>query len=129
MLAIGSVLAGVGVLLMALLALLFRHPRAPRWTALELVAMLISVPVTCLIGFGLGYVATGGYRLLHGAGDAVELFAPLGVAAVVVPLIPPIRRRLKAYAVIASGPTPVAALSEIGRPGDGPPRPPTWKTA
>ena len=124
MLAIGSVLAGVGVVLVALLALLFRHPRAPRWTTLELVAMLFAVPLTCLIGFGLGYVATGGFRLLHGIGNPVELFAPLAVAAVVVPLIPPIRRRLKAYAAITSGPTLVAALPE-----GGPPRPPTRKAA
>ena len=129
MLAIGSVLADVGVLLVALPALLFRRPRAARWTALELGAMLISVPVTCLIGFGLGYVASGGDRLLHGAGNAVELFAPLGVAAVVVPLVPPVRRRLKAFAAITSGPTLVALLSEIGPTSDGPPRPPTRKAA
>jgi hypothetical protein len=129
MLAIGSVLAGVGVLLVALLALLLRHPRAPRWTALELGAMLMSVPLTVLIGFGLGYALTGGYWLLHGTGNVVELFAPVGVAAVVVPLLLPIRRRLKAYAGTTSGLVLVSSQPESGPPIDEPPRRPTRRAA
>jgi hypothetical protein len=32
MLALGSCIAGIGLLVTGLLALLFRHPNAPRWT-------------------------------------------------------------------------------------------------
>jgi len=124
MLALGCVLAGAGVLLVALLALLFRHPRAPHWTELEIVAMLMSVPVTGLIGFGLGYVLTGGYWLLHGVGNALELLAPVGLALVLVPTILPLRRRLKSYAANTNGPTLVSSLPETTLSIDGPPRPP-----
>ena len=83
-------LAGSGVLLMALL---FRDPRTPRWTAIAVVAPVLAVPVTGLIGFGLSHLLTGGYRLLHGVGNPLELAALLGVAAALVLLILPIRRR------------------------------------
>ena len=63
MLAFGSLLVGAGILLTGLLALLFRHPRAARWTGPELVAMLAVVPVTGLLGFGFGYMLLGGYRV------------------------------------------------------------------
>jgi hypothetical protein len=56
MLAMGSILADAGILLVGLLALLFQNPRAPRWTKPELVVFVTMVAVTGLIGFGLGYV-------------------------------------------------------------------------
>ena len=55
MLVIGSILVGAGALAVGLLALLFRHPRAPRWTEPELVAMLATIPVTAALGLGLVY--------------------------------------------------------------------------
>jgi hypothetical protein len=100
MLALGSVGVGGGVLLAGLLALLFRHPRAPRWAQAEVVAFLCIVPVTAMIGFGLGYVFYGGIALLHGEGDVRELVV-LVLVPVVVALIwhaLGIRGRLRAYA-------------------------------
>src|SRR5687768_12072833 len=87
MLAMGSLLVGVGILLASLLALFFRHPRAPRWSKPELVAMLAVVPVTAVLGLGVGYVRVGSYRLLNGAGGLPELGAPVSVALVVAGLI------------------------------------------
>jgi hypothetical protein len=101
MLVVGSLLAGTGVLLAGLLALLFRNPRAPAWTRAELVAFLATVPVAGMIGFGLGYVAFGISALLHGGGDLVRgLGALVGVPVVVALLwhILGIKARLRAYA-------------------------------
>ena len=102
MLTMGSLLVGVGILLAGLLALFFRHPRAPRWTRPEMVAMLAVVPVTGVLGFGLGYVLVGAHRLLDGAGELYELAAPAGVALVVAGWIFYARRRLQAYGVASA---------------------------
>ena len=106
MVAIGSVLAGTGVLLAGLLALLFRNPRAPAWTRAEPVAFLATVPVAGMIGFGLGYVAFGIDALLDGGGDLVRgLGALVGVPVVVALLwhVLGIRERLRAYAAAERG--------------------------
>ena len=101
MLALGSCIAGIGILVAGLLALLFRHPDAPRWTRPEIVAMLICVPLTALIGLGLGYTAFGLSQLVKGAGDPRELLVLAGVLVVLTLAWRAlgIRRRLKAYAV------------------------------
>ena len=52
MLALGSCLAGSGILIAGLLALLFQHPNAPWWTRPQLVPMLLCIPVAGLIGAG-----------------------------------------------------------------------------
>lgn len=87
MLAVGSVVAGAGVLVASLLALLFRHPEAPRWTRPEVVVMVVSVAVAGVIGFGLGHVLAGLYALLQGRGDARELAALVAVPAAVGPCL------------------------------------------
>jgi hypothetical protein len=97
MLAMGSLLVGVGILLAGLLALFFRHPRAPRWTRPEMVAMLAVVPVTGVLGFGFGYILVGAQRLLSGAGELNELAAPVGLALAVAGWAFYVRRRLRAY--------------------------------
>ena len=99
LLALGSCIAGFGILMIGLLALLFRNPDAPRWTRPEMVAMLVCVPVTVATGFGLGYTAYGLSRLVDGT-DPREL---LVLAAVLIVLalawrLLGIRRRLKDYA-------------------------------
>jgi heme A synthase len=99
-LALGSCVAGIGILLAGLLALLFRHPGAPRWTRPEIVAMLLCVPVTASIGFGLAYAAYGLSRLVDGAGDPRELLV-LAAVLIVLALVwrgLRIRQRLKGYA-------------------------------
>jgi hypothetical protein len=111
-LAFGSCLAGLGILLSGLLALLFRNPSGPRWTRPEIVAMLVCVPVTALTGVGLGYTAFGLSRLVKGTGDPREL---LVLAAMVVALVLVwrglgIRRRLQGYAV-TNGVSPSAYLA------------------
>jgi len=102
MLAMGSLLVGVGILLAGLLTLFFRHPRAPRWSRPEMVAMLAVVPVTGVLGFGLGYVLAGAHRLLNGAGELYELAAPAGVALVIAGGVFHVRRRLQAYSAASA---------------------------
>ena len=100
MLAIGSILAGAGILSAGLLALLFQNPRGPRWTKPELVVYLTVIPVSCTIGFGLGHVFYGISKLLAGEGDFREL-AALVLVPVVVALLwnaVGVGRRLRAYA-------------------------------
>ena len=101
MMTMGSVIVGVGVLLVALPAL--HHPRAPRWTTPDLAAMLMSVPVTGLIG-GLGYVLfpPGRSRGRPCAADPADPAA------------------LKGNAARTSGPTLVSSLPEVGPSLGGP---------
>jgi hypothetical protein len=113
MLALGSCIAGFGILLTGLLALLFRHPNAPRWTRPEIVAMLACVPVTATTGLGLGYAAYGMSQLIKGTGDPREL---LVLAAVLIALALAwralgIRRRLKNYALATGGMAPSQYLA------------------
>ena len=99
-LALGSCIAGIGIFMASLLALLFRHPDAPRWTRPEIVAMLLCVPVAGTIGFGLGYTIYGLSRLVDGAGDPRELLVFAAVLIVLALLWRGlrIRQRLKGYA-------------------------------
>jgi hypothetical protein len=128
MLAFGSCIAGLGILISGLLALLFRNPNAPRWTRPEIVPMLVCVPVTAITGIGLGYTAYGMSRLVKGIGDAREL---LVLAAVVIVLVLVwralgIRQRLRDYAAAGGGISASASL--VSAPGvvldeEPPPRP------
>jgi hypothetical protein len=126
MVAMGSLLVGVGILLAGLLALLFRHPRAPRWCGPEMVAMLAVVPVTVVLGFGLGYVLVGAQRLLNGAGELYELAALVGVALLVAGWVLHVRRRLQAYgaasaaAGLSVNPAATPTLMAEGPPGPTP---------
>jgi hypothetical protein len=113
LLALGSCLAGIGILMTGLLALLFRHPNAPRWTRPEIVAMLACVPVTATIGFGLGYTAYGISQLVKGAGNPRELLV-LAAVLIVLALLwrgLRIRQRLKDYAVATSHSAPGGSLA------------------
>ena len=127
-LALGSCIAGIGILITGLLALLFRHPNAPRWTRPEIVALLVCVPVTATLGFGLGYTVYGMSRLVDGAGDPRDL---LVVAAVLIVLALVwrglrIRQRLKDYAAATGNSAQSAPLATEPTPAtdeEPPPRP------
>jgi hypothetical protein len=108
MLALGSCIAGFGILMTGLLALLFRNPSAPRWTRPEIVAMLACVPVTATTALGLGYTAYGVSQLVNGTGDPGELLVLAGVLIVLVLVWRAlgIRRRLKDYAAATGGISP-----------------------
>lgn len=128
MLALGSCIAGLGILMTGLLALLFRNPNAPRWTRPQIVALLACVPVTVTTGLGLGYTLYGLSQLLTGEGDPREL---LLLAAVLIVLAVAwralgIRRRLRDYAA-ASGTispgAPVTSEPSVVIDEEPPPRP------
>jgi heme A synthase len=125
-LALGSCIAGTGILMTGLLALLCRRPDAPRWTRPEIVAMLLCVPVTATIGFGLGYTTYGLSQLVDGTGDPRELLV-LAAVLIVLALLwrgLRIRQRLKDYAATTSHSAPSALLetepSPRGSEGHGP---------
>jgi hypothetical protein len=110
----GSVALGTGVLLVGTLAVLLGHPRAPRWTRSEIVAYLSAVVVVCMIAFGAGHVAYGGFRVMTGDGDPRELLVPLAVAAIVVAIWYAVTRRLRTYAAASEGqPATAAPVTEI----------------
>jgi hypothetical protein len=113
LLAIGSCIAGFGILVTGLLALLFRHPNAPRWTRPEIVAMLVCVPVTATTGLGLGYTAYGVSQLMKGTGNPRELLVLLAVLIVLALAWRGlrIRQRLKDYAAATGGIAPGGYLS------------------
>lgn len=134
MLAFGSCIAGLGILISGLLALLFRNPNAPRWTRPEIVPMLVCVVVTAITGLGLGYTAYGLSRLLKGTGDPREL---LVLAAVVIVLVVVwralgIRQRLRDYAVVSGASlasAPNVVLDEEPPPGPQPGAGPSRRAA
>jgi hypothetical protein len=128
MLALGSCIAGIGILVTGLLALLFRNPNAPRWTRPEIVPMLLCVPVTATTGLGLGYVAYGASRLVKGTSDPRELLVLAGVVIVLVLLwrVSRIGQRLKDYAVAARSTAPsgyLAMEAPLAIDEEPPPRP------
>ena len=128
LLALGSCIAGFGLLVTGLLALLFRHPNAPRWSRPEIVPMLVCVPVTAITGLGLGYAAYGLSQLLAGGGDPRDLLALAGVliGLVLVWRALGIRRRLKSYGAATGGAAASAFLAAeptLGIDEEPPPRP------
>jgi hypothetical protein len=127
MLAFGSCIAGLGILISGLLALLFRNPDAPRWTRPEIVPMLICVVVTAITGLGLGYTAYGMSRVVQGTGDPGELLVLAGVVIVLFLVWRGlgIRQRLKAYAAdgeLAPG-AGLASAPQVVLEEEPPPRP------
>jgi hypothetical protein len=127
MLAFGSCIAGLGILISGLLALLFRNPNAPRWTRPEIVPMLICVVVTAITGLGLGYTAYGMSRVVQGTGDPGELLVLAGVVIVLFLVWRGlgIRQRLKAYAAdgeLAPG-AGLASAPQVVLEEEPPPRP------
>ena len=92
--------------------------------------MLVCVPVTGMIGFGLGYAAYGVSRLVAGTGDPSELLVLAGVLVVLALAwrALAIRRRLKNYAAASGGSSPSVypaserplAVDETAAPRPGP---------
>jgi len=127
LLSLGSCIAGIGILMTGLLALLFRHPNAPRWTRPEIVALLICVPVSATTGFGLGYTTYGLYQVVYGAGDARGLLvlAAVPIALALLWRVLRIRQRLKNYALATgkrgpSGPIETESTFALGEPASRP---------
>ena len=128
MLAFGSCIVGFGILVTALLALLFRHRNAPRWTRPEIVVMLVCVPVTATTGVGLGYTAYGLSQLANGTGDPSELLVLLAVLIALAMLwrVLRIRQRLRDYADATGGIVPrgyLPAEPTLASDEEPPPRP------
>jgi hypothetical protein len=136
-LAFGSYLAGLGILVAGLLALLFRNPNPPRWTQPDIVAMLACLPVTGAISIGLGCIAAGLWQLITGGGDPGELLVLAGVAIGLglVWHVLQIRQRLAAYAAVEGEISPGAygatepALPIDDTPPPGPRPPPSGRRA
>ena len=95
----GSALTAVGLLALALLALLFRNPAAPAWSRSELVAELFAVVVTGALGLGFAYLAMAPMQLSADGLSLVEVAIAIGVFAglVVVLRLLEVRTRLRAY--------------------------------
>jgi heme A synthase len=93
----GSAMVALGLVAASFLAWLFRSQRTPRWLGSDLVAMLLCIPVTALIGMGGGYVFFG---LSHGVG-LIEMVALLGCGAVLFAVRWVIRRHMPGAAAVA----------------------------
>jgi hypothetical protein len=127
MLALGSCIAGAGILIAGLSALLFQHPNLPRWARPEIVPMLICLPITGMISIGLAFTAAGWWQLVNGTGD---LLGVLTFAAVVIGLelawrALGIRQRLREYTAASDGISSGAFLASEPSLGteEPPPRP------
>ena len=124
----GSVLVAGGVLAMALLSLLVRHPAASAWARSELTAQLGSVVIAGAFGLGLAWLAMAPKQL---AAEGVSLAGIALVAGIWVGLVIVLRllkpgARLSAYDAAAAAadacrlePGAVAAAhaaTALGRP-------------
>ena len=97
---IGSASLAAGILAVALLALLFGNPHAPRWTQRELIAQLSSVVVTVMIGLGLGCLVFLAPQQITAEGLTLAEVAALGGALALIVLVLralKVGARLRAY--------------------------------
>jgi hypothetical protein len=97
---IGSASLAGGILAVALLALLFGNPNAPRWTQRELTAQLASVVVTMMLGFGVGsLVFLAPQQMMDEGVTLVEIGALGGSLALIVLVLRALKvgARLRAY--------------------------------
>jgi hypothetical protein len=101
---IGSVSLAAGILAVALLALLFANPNAPRWTQRELTAQLTSVVVTMMLGLGLGCLLFLAPQQIKAEGlTLVEVAALGGSLALIVLVLRALRVGTRVRAYQASG--------------------------
>jgi len=101
---IGSASLAGGILAVALLALLFGNPNAPRWTQRELTAQLASVVVTMMLGLGLGCLLFLAPQQMMAEGvTALEIAALGGSLAFIVLVLRALKVgvRLRAYEAAA----------------------------
>ena len=103
----GSGMVAVGLVLVSLLAWLFRSLGTPRWLGSDLAAMLLCIPVTGLMGLGGGYIFIG---LSHGVG-VVETAALVGCGAVLLGVRWFIRRHMPRAAEVVGLEPPIAPAS------------------
>jgi hypothetical protein len=94
----GSAMVALGLIGVSLLAFMFRSPKTPRWLNSDLVAMLLCIPVTALMGLGAGYILIG---LSHGIG-VVQVVALIGCAAVLWGVRWVLQRHLPAPEVVGT---------------------------
>ncbi len=84
---LGSACTAAAILAVALAALLFNHPNAPRWAQRELTAQLCGVAITIVLGLGLASLAmTAAHLLADGITLAEAAVLAGGLALVVVML-------------------------------------------
>jgi multisubunit Na+/H+ antiporter MnhB subunit len=106
----GSAFTAFAIIAIALMALAFNHPRAPRWVQRELTAQLSAVLVTIILGVGLACLAmTAGHVLADGIA-LVELAALAGALALVVLVLRALKVgvRLQGYQVVTTPTLPPA---------------------
>ena len=109
----GSVLTAGAVLAVAVLALLFANPSAPRWTRRELTAQLASVAVTIPLGLGLGLLALSPSQMMADGVTLAGLAALAGGLALVVLTLRALKvgARLRAYRATAAAELPLPAAA------------------
>ena len=100
----GSALTAGAILAVALLALLFANPSAPRWTQRELTAQLAAVAVTIPLGLGLGLLALSPGQMMADGVTLAGLAALAGGVALVVLTLRALKigHRLRAYQATAA---------------------------
>lgn len=100
----GSALTAGAILAVALLALLFANPSAPRWTQRELTAQLAAVAVTIPLGLGLGLLALSPSQMMADGVTLAGLAALAGGVGLVVLTLRALKigARLRAYQATAA---------------------------
>jgi hypothetical protein len=95
----GSALTAGAILAVALLALLFANPSAPRWTQRELTAQLASVAVTIPLGLGLGLLVLSPSQMMADGVTLAGLAALAGGVALVALMLRGLKigARMRAY--------------------------------
>ena len=108
---IGSAFTAGAILAIALMAVAFNHPRAPRWLQRELTAQLSAVAATLVLGTGLACLAlTASHVLAAGIalGEAAVLAGGLALVVVVLRALK-VGTRLQGYQAVPAPTLPPAA--------------------
>jgi len=113
----GSALTAGAILAVALLALLFANPSAPRWTQRELTAQLASVVVTIPLAVGLALLALSPSQMMANGVTFAGLAALAGGVALVLLMLRALKvgARLRAYQA--------TAVADLALPAAQPPTP------
>ena len=81
MLATGGLLIAVAVLMLAVVAPVFRRDNPPRWTTRGWIGELVTLAIVCTLALGLGYFGAGAIEAFETGPDYLDL-SLLGVVLV-----------------------------------------------
>jgi hypothetical protein len=73
MLAAGSLLVSIALLMLAAVAPVFRRSNPPQWTTRRWIGELVTLAIVCTLALGLGYLGAGAIDAFQTGANYVDL--------------------------------------------------------